>query len=148
MASMDTTLADALGRFIPLYNTSCLCCTSTNTILPPFLTNNSTANECKCPGVEGNYVCDDSNDVFTNAQDATCTSTPSTAPSTATTNNDQWFPNWAGVNKGCVKNVGMSMFVLTCTKSNEFVLQPTDSFPCCILNVSDSQDQTLLSTWH
>jgi hypothetical protein len=69
MASMDTTLADALGRFIPLYNTSCLRCTSTNTILPPFLTNNNTANECKCPGVEGTYVCDDSNDVFTNAQD-------------------------------------------------------------------------------
>jgi hypothetical protein len=117
MASMDTTLADALGKFIPLYNTYCLRCTSTNTILSPFLTNSNTANECKCSSVPGAYVCDDSSDVFTNAQDATC-------PVGA----GQWFPDWAGANLGCVKNVGKNMFSLTSTKSNESVLQPTDSF--------------------
>eukprot|EP00970_Alexandrium_tamarense_P014705 scaffold4286_cov127-Alexandrium_tamarense.AAC.1 len=66
----------------------------------------NTANECKCSLVNESYECDDSSAVFTNAQDEICTSTPSTAPSSATTNNDQWFPDWAGENKGCVKNVG------------------------------------------
>eukprot|EP01082_Thalassiosira_pseudonana_P001264 g1144.t2 g1144 g1144.t1 contig10:1473802-1478244(-) len=55
----------------------------------------NTANECKCSSVPGAYVCDDSSDVFTNAQDATC-------PVGA----GQWFPDWAGANLGCVKNVG------------------------------------------
>jgi hypothetical protein len=134
---MDTILADALGKFIPSYNTSYLQSTSTNTVLPPFLTNSNTANECECPIVAGAYVCDDSSDVFTNAQGATCP-----------VGTGQWFPDWAGANVGCVKNVGTNMFILTRTKSDEFVLQPTDSFPCCLLNVANSQDQTLLSTWH
>ena len=134
---MDTILADALGKFIPSYNTSYLQSTSTNTVFPPFLTNSNTANECECPIVAGAYVCDDSSDVFTNAQGATCP-----------VGTGQWFPDWAGANVGCVKNVGMNMFILTRTKSDEFVLQPTDSFPCCLLNVANSQDQTLLSTWH
>ncbi|EED87376.1 predicted protein [Thalassiosira pseudonana CCMP1335] len=50
----------------------------------------NTANECKCSLVNESYECDDSSAVFTNAQDEIC----------------QWFPDWAGENKGCVKNVG------------------------------------------